>query len=136
MKAKPKILLVDDDKLLRNVLHRVLAHAGYDVILAGNGREALAQYKASLPDIVLTDIIMPDKEGLETITELRRHNPTAKIIAMSGGGLMDPGSYLAVARKLGVTATLAKPFGHQEMLGILESLLTPAGVSQADMTCA
>jgi CheY-like chemotaxis protein len=135
MNPKPKVLLVDDDKLLQSVLHRVLAHAGYDVILAGNGREALAQYKVSRPDVVLTDIIMPEKEGLETIMELRRHHPTAKIIAMSGGGLMDPGSYLAVARKLGVTATLAKPFGHQEMLGTLESLLSPAA-PQAAMACA
>jgi YesN/AraC family two-component response regulator len=76
--------------------------------------------------LVLTDVIMPDKEGLETIRELRRHDPTIKIIAMSGGGLSDPKGYLSVARKMGVSATLQKPFSYKEMMETLTQVLSPS----------
>src|SRR5258706_2470748 len=131
MKSKLKILLVDDDVLFRNVLCRALIYSGYDVFPAGNGREALAEYRLSPADLVLTDIVMPDKEGLETIGELRRLNPAAKIIAMSGGGLMNPKDYLLLARKMGVAATLQKPFTHEELLKTLESVLSPGDPPQA-----
>lgn len=112
--------------MLRNVLLHALQQSGYDVIPASNGHEALAQYRLVPADLVLTDIIMPDKEGLETIRELRRHDPAIKIIAMSGGGLIDPKGYLSVARKMGVSATLQKPFSYKEMMETLNQVLSPS----------
>ena len=82
----PRILLVDDDELLRGAIHQILVGAGYDVGDASNGRVAVREYRRQRCDVVIMDIIMPDEEGLGTIRELRRVDPNVKIIAISGGG--------------------------------------------------
>lgn len=118
-----KILVIEDDNSFRNVLVQMLTRAGYDVKQAGDGNQAVEVCRAFEPDLVLTDIIMPDKEGLETIQELLGISPNMKIIAMSGGGKFGPDSYLPLAQKLGAKATLQKPFMREELLSTIAEVL-------------
>jgi len=118
-----KILVIEDDDSFRNVLVQMLSKSGYDVRQAGDGNQALEVCAQFDPELVLTDIIMPDKEGLETIQELLALNPALKIIAMSGGGKFGPDSYLPLALKLGAKASLQKPFMREEMLNTISSVL-------------
>lgn len=118
-----KILVVEDDSSFRKVLVRMLTRAGYEIDQAGDGNQALEVCAEFKPDLVLTDIIMPDKEGLETIQELLEISPDLKIIAMSGGGKFGPDSYLPLAEKLGAKASLQKPFMRDELLSTIESVL-------------
>lgn len=118
-----KILVIEDDNAFRQVLVTMLARAGYEVIQAENGNEALRQCQNVQPDLVLTDIIMPDKEGLETIQELLGLAPNMKIIAMSGGGKFGPNNYLPLAEKLGAKRTLQKPFMRDELLSTIMEVL-------------
>lgn len=117
------ILLVDDDQQFRSMLGAVLSRAGYEVQEACNGNEATEMYRSHQPDLVITDLIMPDKEGLETIREIRHSNPDARIIAMSGGGRNGFVSYLRVARTFGAQVVLDKPFSHQEILEAVRGVL-------------
>ncbi len=118
-----KILVIEDEDSFRNVLVKMLSKAGYDVQQAGDGNQALTICAEFKPDLVLTDIIMPDKEGLETIQELMDLSPGIKIIAMSGGGRYGPDSFLPLAEKLGAKATLQKPFMREEMINTVKSVL-------------
>lgn len=118
-----KILVVEDEDILRNVLVKILTKAGFEVQQAGDGNQALELCLWFRPDLVLTDIVMPDKEGLETIQELLEMRPELKIIAMSGGGRSGPGSYLSIAVKLGAKATLKKPFMREELISTINSVL-------------
>jgi DNA-binding NtrC family response regulator len=117
------ILLIDDDKALREALRVVLARAGYSVVIAGDGREGLQLYRRLRPDLVLTDIVMDGQEGLATIEALRRESPLVKIIAMSGGGSMRDSTYLDAARCLGAQRTLDKPFDLQRLLTVVRDVL-------------
>lgn len=117
-----RILLVDDDEPLRKALRLTLVKMGHEVLEARNGNEALHLYAAEPPELVLTDIIMPEKEGLETIQELRRLNPSVKIIAMSGGGRGSGIDYLKVAKKMGVALTLNKPFSSEAMAAAIKEV--------------
>lgn len=119
----PRILVVDDDDQFRRMVQRTLERAGYQVEPAANGREALQRFAASPADLVLTDLVMPEKEGLETIMELRRLWKTPRIIAMSGGGRCSPDEYLDAARVLGVAATLEKPFATRDLLAAVRAVL-------------
>lgn len=118
-----KILVIEDDSSFRNVLVQMLAKAGYEVRQAGDGNQAVEVCTDFNPDLVLTDIIMPDKEGLETIQDLLAINPNLKIIAMSGGGKFGPDSYLPLAQKLGAKASLQKPFMREELISTIEEVL-------------
>ena len=119
----PRILLVDDDELLRGSLHQVLVRAGYDVDDASNGTVAVREYRRQRCDVVIMDIVMPDEEGLGTIKELRRVDPHVKIIAISGGGLGKAGDYLGIAQMLGAMRTLAKPFVPEVLLAMIAEVL-------------
>jgi DNA-binding response OmpR family regulator len=119
----PKILLIDDDDQLRTMLKLVLTSSGYEVSEACNGNEASRIYQQQYPDLVITDLLMPDKEGLELIMELRRNNKDIKIIAMSGGGRGGAVNYLEAAGKLGAQQTLAKPFSRQELLRAVRAVM-------------
>ena len=101
----------------------MLARAGHDVVEAADGMEGLAAVRARRPDLVVTDILMPNKEGIETIRELRREAPELPILVISG----DPGSalYLEIATMLGARAALNKPFRHADLLLAVEGLLRP-----------
>ena len=110
------ILLVEDDVQLRSMLKIVLDRAGHEVQEAGNGKEALELYTKSPADLIVTDLVMPDKEGLETIMEFRRSYPDVKIIAMSGGGRTGAQNYLDLAKKFGADYIVTKPFSNKEIL--------------------
>lgn len=117
-----RILVVDDDFQMREMLGVILERKGYDVTTAADGKTALQLQRKTPFDIVITDIIMPEKEGLETISELRRGYPQLKIIAISGGGRYKPEEYLELARQLGADRGLVKPFGSWEILGAVREL--------------
>lgn len=111
------ILLVDDDKSVRALLKSLLEDEGYAVEQAGDGKSALESFRRRLPDIVVTDIVMPEREGLETIMEMRRINSHIKIIAMSGGGRhTGPSNYLNLAKDLGADYIIEKPFALSDFL--------------------
>jgi CheY-like chemotaxis protein len=118
-----RILVVDDEDAIRRVLQRTLERAGHSVTAVPDGREAMAAAEAEPFDVVLTDILMPEQEGLETISRLRATQPGLPIIAMSGGGLGSAGHYLHSARLLGASATLEKPFTGTDLLGVLRDVL-------------
>ena len=118
-----RILVIDDDSELRTVLGVVLEGAGYEVVEAADGAEGLERYQASPTDLVLTDLIMPGQEGVETIIDLRREFPDVKIIAMSGGGRNDPRNFLDYASKLGASETLEKPFSRDLLLETISKVL-------------
>jgi DNA-binding NarL/FixJ family response regulator len=102
----PTILVVDDEALVRHTLEAGLRLAGYEVLHAGDGDEALDVLAAATVDLVVTDLAMPRREGIETIIEIRRRFPHVKVIALSG---VFGGFYLGMARQLGADAALAKP---------------------------
>jgi DNA-binding response OmpR family regulator len=117
------ILLVEDEENLRSMLRIVLEDAGHEVAEAGNGKEVVEIYRRRPPDLLITDIIMPDEEGIETIIKVRKNFPHAKIIAMSGGGRTGTPNYLDLARKLGANHILAKPFSNRDFLSGIEMVL-------------
>ena len=117
------ILLVDDHAEFLSVLQQLLENAGHTVVTANNGFKALSAVDAGVFDLVITDIIMPGKEGLETIIELRRRHPLLKVIAMSGGGRVGAMSYLELAEKLGAIHTLEKPFNETVLLEAVTTAL-------------
>lgn len=113
-----RILLIDDDDLRRGVLAKVLVHAGHVVIQAGDGLQGVELAHATTVDLVITDLIMPVQEGVETIVKLRRERPDLPIIAISGG-LTHSKLYLDIAAKIGAKRILAKPFTPQELLAAI-----------------
>ena len=117
------ILVIDDDASVREVVSEMLRLEGHEVTIAENGREATAMLADRDFDLVITDLIMPEKEGIETISEIRRTDSRIPIVAISGGGRLGPGDYLETARYIGADATLAKPFARQELLTTIDALL-------------
>jgi len=116
---------VDDDKNLMLGLRRTLApmHDQWEPVLAANGREALHLLAYTPCDVVVTDILMPEQDGIEVIRELRQRFPTIKIIAMSGGGRIGRQSVLRLATAFGAHGTLAKPFCTKELLAAISGVL-------------
>ena len=116
-----RILVIDDTASVRELLEQMLRHTGYDVVLAANGKEGIDQLRRQPVELVITDLFMPEKEGLETIQELRRDFPNIGIIAMSG----EPGmpSLLGIAKRFGALKTIEKPFDRAEMLAAVEEVL-------------
>ncbi len=115
----PKILLVDDNDIFRGALGMTLEQMGYEVIQADNGKTALDLQRDQPSDVLLTDLIMPEKEGLEIIQEFRRRYPDVVTIAMSAGGRMHTRDLLKAAKQLGASQTLAKPFTRDDLAGAL-----------------
>lgn len=111
-----RILLVDDDDSLRLALRRALEMEGHTVVEASNGKRALERLHATAVDLVITDIIMPDCEGLELTLKLHKTHPHLPIIAISGGGNWTPEFHLKLARHAGAAHVLAKPFAVEELL--------------------
>ena len=118
-----RILLIEDDENIRRMLLMSLESYGYLVTEAGDGKEGLASYKASPADLVITDLVMPEKEGLETIRELRKTNPRVKIIAMSGGSRSNAGENLKMAKLFGAAALVSKPFEVSKLAQTIAELL-------------
>jgi DNA-binding NtrC family response regulator len=117
-----RILVVDDEPLIRSTLGQLLTIAGHEVLLAENGLEATRLWREVGADLVILDIFMPEKDGIETIVELRAHSPNLPIIVMSGGDAkrMD---LLPEAKLLGAYRTIDKPFTFAEMMKLVNSAL-------------
>jgi len=129
----PRILLIDDDPSVLRSLSNALASAGFDVDTASDGLEGMAKYRLSRPDLILTDIIMPNQEGIGLIVELRRTDREIPIIALSGGGRTRNMQFLDMAAKLGATATLRKPVRLAELLSTVQDCLEkPPGTEPSD----
>lgn len=121
-----RILVIDDDRDVRNCILENLEAAGYSVFEADNGNTGIAAFRSSPVDLVIVDLFMPEKEGIETIMELRKGFPNLKILAISGGiPGYGPDHFLHVARKLGADSALDKPFTMQRLLAVVGNLLTP-----------
>lgn len=118
-----RILLVDDDELLRSMLRIAIGKMGHTVVEAANGNEALARCTEEVPELVLTDIIMPEREGLETIGQMRQRYPKLRIIAMSGGSRLYASDVLKAAKLMGACDILEKPFTNQQLASALETAL-------------
>ena len=122
----PSILIIDDDDSLRDSLRRTLHKEGYAIVEASGGRRGLQHLQSQPVDLVLLDMFMPDKDGLETIGELRRLHPGLRVIAMSGGGFKGTVDVLHVAKMLGARQTLTKPFTREQLLEAVELELARA----------
>lgn len=112
----PSVLLVEDDDQLRAMLKLILISSGYEVWEASNGKGVNNLYQQHHPDLVVTDLMMPDKDGLEVIMDLRREDPNVRIMAISGGGQRNPEVDLKMALKLGAASILPKPFLDTEFV--------------------
>lgn len=118
-----RILLIDDDDSVRFSLKMALEDAGYHVTDCADDAAALGRFAAEPADLVITDIFMPEKEGIETIHAIKRIRPETRIIAISGDGRMAPGDYLSIAKQIGADDTLAKPFDIQDLIHLVDRLL-------------
>jgi two-component system, chemotaxis family, chemotaxis protein CheY len=116
------VLLVDDDDSFRNAMVRILTGAGHAVRDLPSGRDVVKELAKSPVDVLVTDLIMPDVEGLETIRSVRRHHPDLPIIAISGGGRLTPASYLTMARGVGASDVLEKPFEPAQLVAMIGRL--------------
>ena len=121
-----KILVIDDNDLVRASTRTILESEGYAVDEAGDGDVGIARATSSAPDLILTDIVMPNKEGIEMIRDLRSRGYDGPIIAMSGGGRLDATEVLDLAGKLGADACIAKPFKKAELLAKVKACLDSA----------
>ena len=123
----PRVLVVDDEPEIRRLVRRVLEAEGLEVEEAPDGQEAVEACRRQPPDLMILDLIMPRKEGLETIREVKSDLPSLKIIAISGGGHGRPESYLNLARRLGAERALAKPFLPLQLVQLVNELLEGSG---------
>jgi CheY-like chemotaxis protein len=119
----PLILVIDDDDQVRGLLKDMLERAGYEVLEAQDGNIGLQLFRAHSVDITITDILMPEKEGLETIMDIRKESPHAKIIAISGGAKVGPFAYLKLAERFGAQRVFSKPLKMATLLQAVEELL-------------
>ncbi len=118
-----KILLVEDDNLVRDMLTQVLQRADHQVVTAANGEEATEYLRKERPDIMVTDIIMPKKSGITLISEVKNRHPNLEIIAISGGGRLDPTGYLDLSESLGASVSFEKPIDNTALLMAIDLLL-------------
>jgi DNA-binding response OmpR family regulator len=118
-----RVLIVDDDEQIRVLLQQMMEWAGFDVLVAENGKIAMQMQSRQPADLVITDLIMPEQEGLETISRLKKDYAGIKIIAISGGGRIGPEAYLPAALELGADLVFSKPFDVQEVVNSVKELL-------------
>jgi CheY-like chemotaxis protein len=118
-----RILVIDDDEQVLDMLYESLTREGYDVLRASNGEQGLRLYREGPVDLIITDLIMPEKEGIETIIELRQDFPDVKIIAISGGGRTGTKDYLHMAKIFGVQRTFTKPVAREQLLDSIRELI-------------
>jgi DNA-binding response OmpR family regulator len=131
-----RILLIDDDDAFRGMLRKLLTHFGHTVIEGRNGKEGLKLFGHAHADLVITDIVMPEKEGIEVLMELRQKQTPVKIIAMSGGGRGMAADYLLLAKRMGAAKVLTKPFSHEVLMAAINELLAEGLASPQPATMA
>jgi len=117
------ILIVEDEKEIREMLRIALIRRKHTVLEAADGKEAITHFKPAVTDLVVTDLIMPEEDGLRVIIKLREIKPALKVIAISGGGKAGPASYLNLAKALGADAIFTKPFSINDLIIKIEDLL-------------
>jgi DNA-binding response OmpR family regulator len=123
-----RILIIEDDNAVCTMLRLTLTHFGHTVIEARNGKEGLRLFKETNADLVITDIVMPEKDGLAVLAELRNKQvPPVKIIAISGGGRQSAADNLKMAKLLGAAKVLAKPFSNEALMAAINELLPGGG---------
>ncbi len=118
-----RILIIDDEPQIRSMLRLMLERDGYEVVEAPDGIEGIRAYRQKPADLIITDLIMPNKDGIGMIIELQKEFPDVRIIAMSGGGLNKPDGYLKGAKKLGAAYTLTKPIDREKMLRAVKNTI-------------
>lgn len=119
-----RILVIEDEDHIRTLLGKMLEQEGYEVLTASNGKEGLKVFHSTPPiDVIVTDIFMPEKEGLETINEIKKDFPDVKIIAISGGGQKGNLSFLTIAKHIGANITLRKPFNIEDLSNAIKELI-------------
>jgi len=113
---KARILVVDDDEKIRRLLANMLKTQDYEVVEAENGRQGCERYRACEPDLLITDLVMPEQNGIDMILELKREFPKLRVMAISGGGgITGSFDYLPIAKLIGAVHILQKPFGMQQL---------------------
>lgn len=118
-----RVLIIEDDEFVMNMLKQTFERSGYEVGTASNGRIGIQLYRRKPFDVVITDLIMPEMEGIETILNLRKRYPDVKVIAISGGGRNRPDDYLHLAKKLGAMRTFIKPVDRNHLLDAVKQLI-------------
>jgi CheY-like chemotaxis protein len=118
-----RILVMDDDSQIRTALRETLERSGYDVVEAANGEVGIQMFCEKGADLIIADIIMPEKDGLSTIRALQEDSRNIKVVAISGGGDIEPRFYLKLAEESGALRTLTKPFQKNELLAVVTELL-------------
>ncbi len=124
MNRMVRILVIDDEQSVLEVLRKILQFEGYDVITATNGEEGVELFRQTPCDLVITDMVMPGKDGLQTILDLRQEDPDLPVIAVSGGGTISKERYLVVAGYLDKVITIAKPFSVESITEAVVKLLS------------
>jgi DNA-binding response OmpR family regulator len=121
--VRKRVLVIEDNSDLRSLIQSYLEEEGYDVVAAADGREGLQRQRSDPSEVVVTDIFMPGKEGIETVFDLKREFPGTRIIVMSGGPSLVQGmDYLGLARELGAAKTLSKPFTMKQLAAAVREL--------------
>ena len=118
-----RVLVIDDDQPLRDLFRELLARGGHRAEAFATAKEGLARLEAEQVDLVVTDVIMPETDGLETIREIRRTHPGVRVVAVSGGGAYEGLDYLHLAKLMGANATLSKPVRMQKLLSTVAEVL-------------
>ncbi len=119
-----RVLVVDDDEAFRQTVCDLLLDGDFEILSAESGAQSFAVLRNQSVDIVLTDIVMPDEDGLEIVRKIKKMNPAPKIVAMSGGGRIAATDYLEIARLMGASATIKKPFKRQELVDLLQQVFS------------
>jgi DNA-binding response OmpR family regulator len=119
-----RILVIDDDEITNGMIVQLLTEAGYEAEGARDGNRGLMLFGSKPFDLIITDIVMPEKEGLETILTIRKTNKTLPIIAISGGGKISPEQYLHMAQQFGADYTFQKPFDNAALLRAVRECLS------------
>lgn len=120
---KRRILLIEDDPLVRRSIESLLQHQHFAVLVAVDGRDGLTALGREPVDLIITDILMPNQDGIETLIAIKQAYPEVPVIAISGGFELEPEFYLRMAQTLGATRTLKKPFNAQELIAVIREIL-------------
>jgi DNA-binding NtrC family response regulator len=118
-----QILIIDDEPQMRSMLKKMFEREGFDVTTASDGEKGIKTFKKNPADLIITDLIMPEKEGIELIMEFKKDYPDVPILAMSGGGRNSPDTYLNISKRLGAYAVFEKPIEKKELLAVIKKAL-------------
>ncbi|EPR43998.1 response regulator receiver protein [Desulfovibrio sp. X2] len=124
-----RVLVIDDDAVMRDMMRLYLEQGGFEVVEAGDGMDGVRRYRQRPPDVVIVDIFMPRKDGIETIIDLRGLDPAAHILAISGGGEIGGMEYLSYAKVLGADRVLCKPFRREELISAVRETAAEHGAA-------